>query len=385
MAALVACRASNSQRPIRPRRVRLSPAPGEDALVAAVGADALEVDGQAADRRGVGAAVVVDHDDDGPLRVVGDVVQRLPRHPAGQGAVADHRDRVAVPDALDLERPGDAVGPGQGGGGVGVLDDVVLGLRAAGVAGQPALAPEHGEVLAAGEQLVHVGLVAGVEDDPVARGVEDPVQGDGQLDHAEVGAQVPAGGGHGADQVLADLLGEGVEVGVVEAAEHGRRGDAGQDAGGADRGAGRAGDGVGLGHGGDLGRAGRGRGHGAGVAGGVPPLGAGSGSAARVLVRRHHSLGCDGRLARTRGPGRGTPDHDTVRRPGPPHPPPHPHRISTPPAARSRPSEPRAPSGRPAAPRRAARTSGPRPAAGCPRCAGPPASPRPCAGRSPAR
>ena len=112
--------------------------------------------------------------------------------PAGQRAVADDRDHVAV---LAAQRVGlgQPVGVGERGGGVGVLDDVVLGLGLAGVAGQPALGAQRVEAVgAAGEHLVDVGLVAGVEDDPVGGRVEDPVQRDGQLDHAEVGAQVAA-------------------------------------------------------------------------------------------------------------------------------------------------------------------------------------------------
>jgi hypothetical protein len=54
-----------------------------------------QVVGEAADRRGVGPAVVVDHDDDRQV-AGGDVVQRLPAHAAGERAVADDRDDVAV-------------------------------------------------------------------------------------------------------------------------------------------------------------------------------------------------------------------------------------------------------------------------------------------------
>ena len=65
----------------------------------------------------------------------------------------------------------------EGGRGVAVLDPVVLGLGARRVAGQPAGLAQGGElVLAAGDQLVDVGLVAGVPQDDVTRGVEDPVE-----------------------------------------------------------------------------------------------------------------------------------------------------------------------------------------------------------------
>ena len=49
-----------------------------------------------ADRRRVGAAVVVDDDDQATGVVVGDVVERLPRHAAGEGAVAHDGDDVAI-------------------------------------------------------------------------------------------------------------------------------------------------------------------------------------------------------------------------------------------------------------------------------------------------
>jgi hypothetical protein len=59
---------------------------------------------------------------------------------------------------------------------------------------------------AAGEQLVDVALVGDVEDELVFRGGEDAVQGDGQLDHAEVGADVAAVDGGDLEDLLADLL-----------------------------------------------------------------------------------------------------------------------------------------------------------------------------------
>jgi hypothetical protein len=73
---------------------------------------------------------------------------------------------VLAADGVGL---GQSVGVAECGGGVGVLDDVVVGLGLAGVAAQAAFLPEPVEVgPAAGEELVDVGLVAGVEDHPVA-------------------------------------------------------------------------------------------------------------------------------------------------------------------------------------------------------------------------
>ncbi len=203
-------------------------APGQHVLVAAGGAQRGQVRRQAPDRRRVGALVVVDHDDQAPVAARGDVVQRLPGHPAGQRAVTDHHRDVPVRSAAQLVRLGDAVRPGQPGRRVGVLDHVVLGLAAARVAGQPAALAQVAEVRPAGEQLVDVGLVAGVEHDRVARGLEHPVQRDGQLDDPEVGAQVPAGARHRSDQELPDLGREVLELTGAQCPDVGRRGDPGQ-------------------------------------------------------------------------------------------------------------------------------------------------------------
>ena len=148
--------------------------------------------GEPADGRGVRAAVVVDDDDELAVLGCGDVVERFPRHAAGQRAVADERDDVPVLTS-QVVRLGEAVCVRQRRRRVGVLDDVVLGLGLARIAGQATLLPQGVEVgSATGEDLVDVRLVAGVEHDPVVRRVEDPMDGDGQLDHAEVGAEVAA-------------------------------------------------------------------------------------------------------------------------------------------------------------------------------------------------
>ena len=77
-------------------------------------------------------------------------------------------------------------------------------------------------VVPAGEQLVHVGLVAGVPDQRVARGVEHAVERDRELDDAEVRAQVPAGARDARDQLTADLGGQRGELRGVEKPQVGR-------------------------------------------------------------------------------------------------------------------------------------------------------------------
>jgi len=52
---------------------------------------------------------------------------------------------------------------------------------------------------------VHVALVAHVPDELVAGAIKDTVKGDGKLDDAEVGSQVPAGGGYRGDDFMPEL------------------------------------------------------------------------------------------------------------------------------------------------------------------------------------
>ena len=99
------------------------------------------------------------------------------------------------------------------------LDDIVLGFGPARVAREPALLSQTREVLSAGEQLVHIGLMAGVEDDGVAGAVEDPVERHGQLDDAEIGTVVATGAGNRLHEELADLLGQGGQVALGETFE----------------------------------------------------------------------------------------------------------------------------------------------------------------------
>ena len=98
--------------------------------------------GEAADGGGVRAAVVVE-DDDGPAAGVAEVVERLVGHAAGEGAVADHGHHVVAVGVLaaatgqlfaQVLGHGQPVGVAHDGGGVAVLDPVVLGLVAARVA-----------------------------------------------------------------------------------------------------------------------------------------------------------------------------------------------------------------------------------------------------------
>jgi hypothetical protein len=92
-------------------------------------------------------------------------------------------------------------------------EGIVAALGALGEAGQAsALAQRADAVAPAGENLVRVGLMPDVPDQPVARGVEHMMQRHRQLDHAEPGAQVTARHRHRINGLAPQLVGELSEV-----------------------------------------------------------------------------------------------------------------------------------------------------------------------------
>ena len=103
-----------------------------------------------------------------------------------------------------------------------VLDPIVLGFFARRVAREPAgLAQGVEPVASSGEDLVHVRLMARVPEEDVAGRVEDPVERERELDHAEVGAEVTTGDGCRLHDEAADLGGERAQLVVVETSEVG--------------------------------------------------------------------------------------------------------------------------------------------------------------------
>src|SRR5262249_49568422 len=67
----------------------------------------------------------------------------------------------------------------------------------------------------AGENLVRVGLVTDVPDEPIRRRVEHVVKGDGELHDAQARAEVPAGQRNGMDQLRAQLVGNGAQCAAL--------------------------------------------------------------------------------------------------------------------------------------------------------------------------
>src|ERR1700747_1289742 len=97
---------------------------------------------------------------------------------------------------------------------------VVLAFCALGESGKSAaLAQRTDAVAPAGEDLVRIGLMADVPDQPVARRVEHVMQGYSQFDHPKTGAEMAAGHRNSIDRLLAELISDLAQLARFEASE----------------------------------------------------------------------------------------------------------------------------------------------------------------------
>jgi len=187
-----------------------------------VEADPVEGAREGADVRRDRHPVVVEDDHDRRLQAARRV-EGLVGDTAGQRAVTDHRGDAAVdadPLAHALLQPNRVADRGRGMAGA---HDVVLGLLDRAERGEALVLADRRQLLAAaGEDLVRVGLVADVPEDLVARAFEHAVEGDGELAGTEVGAEVATDLADRVDDVLAHLLRDLLQLGVIEPVEVGR-------------------------------------------------------------------------------------------------------------------------------------------------------------------
>jgi hypothetical protein len=137
-------------------------------------------------------------------------------------AVADDgHDEAAAPLRVAPARQPEggryAVRVAEGGRGVRVLDQVVGRFLSRGIAGEPAFLLELGEAVApAGDELVDICLVPGVEKEDVLGRVEHPVQRHRQLHDAEVRTEMSAVLRDGLHYEVPDLPRELVALGKRE-------------------------------------------------------------------------------------------------------------------------------------------------------------------------
>ncbi len=92
---------------------------------------------------------------------------------------------------------------------MGGAERVVIAFGALGETGQSAAGAQRANAIAAsGQDLVRIGLVTDVPDQAIARGVENIMQGRGQFDDAEAGAEMSARYRDGIDGLLTQFIGD---------------------------------------------------------------------------------------------------------------------------------------------------------------------------------
>ena len=193
-------------------------------LIGLGGEQARQIGAHRTDRRGDRHVVVVQDDDQPRMHGTG-VVHRLVGHAGGHGAVADHADNVVV--ALVEVAGHRKAEPGRNrGGGVGGTEGVVDALLAAGETAEASVLAQGADALTpTGQYLVRIALMRDVPDQNVLRRLEDVVQRGGELDHAQAGAQVPAGDGDRIDQLLAQFVSQLRQLLLIQLAQLFRRGN----------------------------------------------------------------------------------------------------------------------------------------------------------------
>ena len=107
--------------------------------------------------------------------------------PARQRPVADHRHGMAISFAEQLVAAVQSEHGRDAAAGMAGHEQVVGAFVRIGIAHQAAVGADRGKLaVAAGDQLVRIDLMAGVPDQPVAAEVERRVQGQAELDDAQV-------------------------------------------------------------------------------------------------------------------------------------------------------------------------------------------------------
>ena len=179
-----------------------------DAAVPGILADHVEVFGQGPDPRADRHPVVVeDHEE--PLLQEAGVVEGLEDDSRREGAVPDDRDAPPVVVTGEIVPAGKAERRRQAAAGMTGHEQVVRALLRIGIAHQSAAGADRTEAgEAAGDQLVRVDLMTGIPDETVAAEVENAVQGQAQLDDAEVRGEVGGPGGGHLGERAAHLPGE---------------------------------------------------------------------------------------------------------------------------------------------------------------------------------
>ena len=180
---------------------------------------AVEVGGEGPHRRADRHVVVVQHHQQAGFGQVAGVVDRLQGHATGERPVADHRHTFERLAAL-IPRQGHAQGRGDRGAGMAGTEVVETAFAALQIARHAVLLAQGVEVVvAAGDQLVGIGLVAHIPHHPVVVEVEGLVEGQGEFHHPQAGAEVATAGAHHLQVAFTDLAGDALQLGGAQAVQ----------------------------------------------------------------------------------------------------------------------------------------------------------------------
>src|ERR1039457_3561856 len=150
-----------------------------------VGDDAMEVTGDGSNVSIDGPLVVIEHNDEA-LGLVGDVVQSFKGNAVGECRVSRNCNDMFVA-ASEIARHGHSEGSGKCRAGMARSVAIVLTLGAEHEAVQSTwLANGIEAIKTASQNLVDVGLMTYVKNEPVCRGVKDGVERQRQLDHSQI-------------------------------------------------------------------------------------------------------------------------------------------------------------------------------------------------------
>ena len=167
-------------------------------VVAAPRDDAVEIVRNGADRFRNRHFIVVHNDDQVPAAGA-DIVQRLKRKPADQGAVADDGDHMFAAVAC-VACGGESHCGGNCGAGMAAAETVEFGFFPQGKTGKPVVRTDRMETVSpSGQKLVDIALMPYVPYDFIFRHIEYAVKGDSQFDDSEIRGKMPAIFGDGVD------------------------------------------------------------------------------------------------------------------------------------------------------------------------------------------
>ena len=136
--------------------------------------------------------VIVEHDNHILMQHTG-VVQRLKSHTAGHGAVADNSYDIIIL-TLQIAGAGHAQSSGNRCTGMTGTEGIMLAFAALREAGKAAVLTQRRKLLpASGNNFMDIGLMTYVENNLIFRRIENLMQGQSQLYHAQVRRQMAAG------------------------------------------------------------------------------------------------------------------------------------------------------------------------------------------------